>query len=63
MTHPAPPRWRKSTRSGSQSDCVEVEGGLSRVRDSKNAGVVLAVTPTAWAGFLAVVKTDGFDNN
>jgi hypothetical protein len=28
--------WRKSTYSGSQSNCVEVAGTLDRVRDSKN---------------------------
>lgn len=30
-----PERWRKSSRSSSQTDCVEVSN-LSAVRDSKN---------------------------
>jgi hypothetical protein len=29
--------WRKSTRSGSESNCVELSGALEAVRDSKNA--------------------------
>ena len=32
------PRWRKSSWSGPQTDCVEVPGTLDRVRDSKNVG-------------------------
>ncbi|CCH31603.1 DUF397 domain-containing protein [Actinosynnema sp. NPDC047251] len=30
-----PPRWRKSSRSGPNGNCVEVRGDLSAVRDSK----------------------------
>ena len=29
-------RWRKSTRSGQQTNCVEVAHTLDRVRDSKH---------------------------
>jgi hypothetical protein len=45
--------WRKASRSGSQTNCVEVsEAGL--VRDSKNpAGPVLRVD---LAGFIASVR-------
>jgi hypothetical protein len=32
------PRWRKATRSGPQSNCVEIIGTLDRIRDSKNPG-------------------------
>lgn len=40
--------WRKSTRSGSESNCVEVNRTLMRVRDSKNpAGPMLAVDVAA----------------
>jgi hypothetical protein len=34
-------RWRKSTRSGQEGSCVEVNGDLHQLRDSKNPGVVL----------------------
>jgi hypothetical protein len=48
-------QWRKSTRSGSSSNCVEV-GQAPRVigvRDSKNpAGGTLALPATAWSAFL-----------
>ncbi|MBE1468050.1 DUF397 domain-containing protein [Kibdelosporangium phytohabitans] len=29
-------RWRRSSRSAPQGDCVEIEGALRAVRDSKN---------------------------
>lgn len=48
--------WRKSTRSGSQQECVEVGNGTDvRIRDTKlgEASPVLAVTPAAWKAFLA----------
>lgn len=32
-----PLRFRKSTRSGGQSDCVEVAHTLRHIRDSKNS--------------------------
>ncbi len=45
-------RWRKSSRSGSATKCVEVAfvGGGVRVRDSKErAGAVLAMgLPRVW---------------
>jgi hypothetical protein len=31
-------RWRKSSRSQSTSNCVEVANTLDRIRDSKNPG-------------------------
>ncbi|WP_405398746.1 DUF397 domain-containing protein [Streptomyces microflavus] len=50
-------RWFKSSYSDSSNpnDCVEVATapGAVHVRDSKNAqGPRLALTPTAWAGFV-----------
>ncbi|MGW5924795.1 DUF397 domain-containing protein [Streptomyces anulatus] len=51
-------RWFKSSYSDSSNpnDCVEVATAPDavHVRDSKNVqGPRLAVTPTAWAGFVA----------
>ncbi|HEY3503947.1 MAG TPA: DUF397 domain-containing protein [Actinocatenispora sp.] len=54
-------RWRKSTRSQGQQNCVEVmdlDDGVV-VRDSKDPrGPVLTASNAAWRTFLAVV-TDG----
>ncbi|MEU2578561.1 DUF397 domain-containing protein [Streptomyces anulatus] len=55
---PADLRWFKSSYSDSSNpnDCVEVATAPDavHVRDSKNVqGPRLAVTPTAWAGFVA----------
>jgi Domain of unknown function (DUF397) len=50
--------WRKSTRSSSQTNCVEVSN-LGALRDSKNpAGPALSVD---LVGFLAAVKAGRFD--
>lgn len=57
--------WRKSTRSGSSGNCVEVADNLSDmvvVRDSKNpAGPALGFTPGEWAAFVGGVKCGEFD--
>ena len=49
--------WRKSSySSGSEGDCVEVATCPTtiHIRDSKNRrGPQLALSPAAWAGFLA----------
>ncbi|WP_410810591.1 DUF397 domain-containing protein [Micromonospora sp. 067-2] len=49
--------WRKSTRSGTQGDCVEVADnlpGVVGVRDSKDqAGPVLTFDPRSWRAFVA----------
>lgn len=48
--------WRKSSRSGGISNCVEIAttSGLIGIRDStKPNGQILIVTPTEWTNFLA----------
>jgi hypothetical protein len=43
MTIPEPgKRWRKSSASNPDGECVEIEEGLGAVRDSKNPESVLA---------------------
>jgi len=49
--------WRKSVRSGSQGNCVEVAvsdcGGHVAVRDSKRpSGGILIFTPASWKAFV-----------
>ncbi|MFJ7413812.1 DUF397 domain-containing protein [Streptomyces sp. NPDC098077] len=55
-------RWFKSSYSDSSNpnDCVEVATAQDavHVRDSKNVrGPRLAITPAAWAGFVAYAAT------
>ncbi|HEY3753152.1 MAG TPA: DUF397 domain-containing protein [Pseudonocardiaceae bacterium] len=51
--------WRKSTFSGSESNCVELPGTLDGVRDSKNvAGPVLRLDVTA---LVAAAKAGTYD--
>jgi len=55
--------WRKSTRSGSNGQCVEVRraGDTIELRDSKDrSGPVLSFTLGEWAAFTAGVKGDEF---
>jgi hypothetical protein len=51
--------WRKSTRSGYQSNCVElaVHPDLTMIRDSKmpTAGR-LTLHPAPWSAFLSAIK-------
>lgn len=62
LSHPV---WRKSTRSGSTGDCVEVADnlpGLVAVRDSKDpAGPALVFSPFEWSAFVGGVKDGEFD--
>jgi hypothetical protein len=58
-------RWRTSSHSGANGDCVEVAplaGGRWAVRDSKDpAGPALVFTRSEWAAFLAGVRDGEFD--
>lgn len=52
-------RWRKSSYSGGQGNCVEVadHDGRVLVRDTQDRqGPALKVTPAAWRKLVAQVK-------
>jgi hypothetical protein len=57
--------WRKSTRSGSSGDCVEVADnlpGVVAVRDSKDPdGPALTFTRSEWTAFISAAKNGEFD--
>jgi hypothetical protein len=56
--------WRKSTRSGGETNCVAVAdlGGHRAVRDSKNpTGPTLEFTTAAWSAFTTGIRTGEFD--
>ncbi len=55
-------RWRKSSRSGANTDCVEIAGDLDAVRDSKNeGGPVLKIGPAGLRVFLDGIKRGSFE--
>jgi hypothetical protein len=58
-------QWRKSTRSGSSGNCVEVADnlpGVIAVRDSKDpSGPALIFTPAEWNAFIGGAKDGEFD--
>jgi hypothetical protein len=57
--------WRKSTRSGSNGQCVEARrmGDKIQLRDSKDrSGPVLSFTLGEWTSFTAGVKGAEFDH-
>ena len=57
--------WRKSSRSSSNGgQCVEVGASTAAiaVRDTKHrTGPVLTADRADWSGFVAAVKSGGFD--
>ena len=48
--------WRKSRRSGTDGNCVEVRGDLQALRDSKSPNAVLPVSRGALRGLLTHVR-------
>lgn len=54
-----PERWRKSSRSGQDTNCVEIEMvSRMRVRDSKNPTGPRLALEGGLSGLLAAVKAD-----
>lgn len=57
-------RWRKSSHSQQEVNCVEValEPGAAAVRDSKNPnGSPLVLSDTQWGAFINGVKAGQYD--
>ncbi|MGW4462910.1 DUF397 domain-containing protein [Micromonospora sp. NPDC004704] len=55
--------WRKSSRSGSNGQCVEAmdQGHAVAVRDSKDkTGPTLTLSPAGWQAFVDGVKAVSF---
>ncbi len=58
--------WRKSTRSASAGECVEIaaDGRDVAVRDSKDPdGPVLRFTGDSWRRFIGSVRDGAFDGH
>ena len=66
MTEPQLTAWRKSTRSSSGGNCVEVSPAdnypVVAVRDTKDRdGGTLVFSAAAWEAFIAGVRSGEFD--
>ena len=54
--------WFKSSYSGSEGgDCIEVatQPTAIHIRDSKNTGPNLTVSPRTWAAFVGLARQEG----
>jgi hypothetical protein len=49
--------WRKSSRSGSGGDCVEVRGDLQALRDSKAPSAFMPISRTAMDRLVTVLRS------
>ncbi|HUZ24147.1 MAG TPA: DUF397 domain-containing protein [Streptosporangiaceae bacterium] len=60
-----PHEWKKSSRSGSTGNCVEVAfnlRGIVAIRDSKDPdGPKLVFAPGEWNAFVAAVRSGRLD--
>jgi hypothetical protein len=64
ISFPGCATWRKSSRSLSEGQCIEVTFTLGRIftRDSKNSnGPTLSVIRTEWTAFLNALKKGELD--
>ena len=48
--------WRKSSRSGSGGNCVEVRGDLQAVRDSKSPAAIIPISRAAMRNLITHVR-------
>ena len=50
--------WRKSSRSNFSGNCVEIatEGTVVLVRDSKDPGLVVQLSPSRWVALVDFIK-------
>lgn len=63
-SHDVAPAWRKSDRSATQGECVEIAAIAEKVavRDSKNpSGSMLTFATEEWRTFARHVKAGQFD--
>lgn len=63
-TDPSSARWRKSSRSNAERECVEVadlDNGHRAVRDSKHpTGPALLLAPAEWTAFTIGIRHGEF---